>query len=203
MISHVDTWKAELKREIEAAKERVATAHRLKKTLAREEARASIEKFAFISAYYIRKLGEANHLSDELESTPIGVIAYTSFQGASPIERFAVVGLSDFYNFRKPQCVRLSLDKFCNLLIHSFLFAAKFYKERVRVFFNSDNTKDTTLYEVEFNTLVEIAERVVDDEIVVYIQEYLDGGKKRVRKSRKPMSREEFDKFTGSRFSKK
>jgi len=203
MISYADAWKAELRREIKAAKGKVASAHRKKNTPAREEARIAIEKFAFVSAYYIRKLTEAKKLSDELESSFIEVAAYTAYSKALPIEHFAVVSLSDYYNFRKPQTIRLPFDKFCNLLIHSFLFAAKFHKEKVRVFFNSDKTKDTMLYEIEFNALVEVAQNVVDDKIVAYLEENLSGGKKQVRKSRKPIPREEFDKIMQSWLHKK
>jgi hypothetical protein len=133
MIQHTEAWKQELIREAEWLRFVTSPAERHRKPANRHLAYAAIEKFAFTSAYYIRKLTEAKQLSDELESTPIDLIMYLTNKDKPPIDKFATYRLSEHYNFRRPQQVRLPLDSHCNLLIHSILFAIRFWKDNARV----------------------------------------------------------------------
>jgi hypothetical protein len=83
------------------------------------------------------------------------------------------------------------LNKYCNLLIHSFLFAIRFRKDNARIFFNSDKTKDGTLYETSLQRLVEIAEASGKDQIRFYLKAKVGLGIWKVKKTRKSLSPEE------------
>jgi hypothetical protein len=176
MICHVEIWKQELIHEAEQLRIVTSLTERGRRPANNYIAYAAIEKFAFTSAYYIRKLIEAKQLSDELESTPIDLLAYPVYIGRIPVDEFSSSSLSEYYNFRKAQQIRILLEKYCNLLIHSFLFAIRFQKDNARIFFNSDKTKDSTLYEVSLQRLIEIAEASGKDQIRFYMKARIGPG---------------------------
>ena len=85
----------------------------------------------------------------------------------------------------------MPLNKYCNLLIHSFPFAIRFRKDNARIFFNSDKPKDGTLYETSLQRLVEIAEASGKDQIRFYLKAKVGLGIWKVKKTRKSLSPEE------------
>jgi len=81
-----------------------------------------LEKFFFISAFIIRKLIEANKLSDELENKDFNCIKYQRIRNDDFFDFLNRHHFEKFYNLEKEEKSFIKLENLCNILIHSYVF---------------------------------------------------------------------------------
>ncbi len=165
MIWESDIWKVELARDLQAVRQQIAPANL---AAAYDQALVAIEKFAFTSAFIIRKLLEAHKLSDEILSTHLPVRRFPRIDREIVINFLNWHRFEDFYNLDSPEEIVLSPHTLCNLLIHSFVFCPEvdeFTGELGGIFFNSDRTRDKFLYWVSINKLFAFIEDISQDHI--------------------------------------
>ena len=133
-----------------------------------EQALIAVEKFAFLSAFIIRKLLEAKKLSDELESVKVSVRKFERINFDREITYLNWDHVEQFYDLTDPVSDNISVRTLCNMLIHSFIFLADDTKETPEInimLFNSDFTKDKALYEIDLATYFELVESVANDNV--------------------------------------
>lgn len=164
MIDDSFIWKDELKKEL---KKFCRFAGKPVTTLD-EHYSLRLEKFFFISAFIIRKLKEANKLSDELENKDFNCIKYQRIRKEDFFDQLNAHRFNEFYNLEKEEKSFLKLEYLCNILIHSFVFNIFLDDNYILsgIFINSDRTKDEFLFQIELNTFIELINNVIDDDIV-------------------------------------
>lgn len=165
MIWESTAWKEELARDLRTVKRWIADAS---STAPHEKASVVIEKFAFTSAFIIRKLSEASKLSDDVESSSLPVRRFLRVDGGVPIHFLNWHRFETFYDLDRPEETSLSPRRLCNILIHSFVFVPEMDETGTRfesVLFNSDHTKDKYLFQISLDALFTFVEAVSVDHI--------------------------------------
>ena len=115
MISDSIPWKDELLRVAERLE---------RKSLQRrwtERSSFIVERDVMTSAYAIRRLLEAGKVSRATYSATVPVLSHPT-RGARP-DAWNRHQIWDLYDLESPQKVQLALRKYCNQLIHSFVWA--------------------------------------------------------------------------------
>ena len=148
--------------------------------------RAKFEQEIMVGFYIIRKLMEANKLTNKLCSTSISCKIYISKH--AKIKRMDRYAFFDNYELEKPKIVKRDLKFFINQFVHSYLFIPiidltdqesilkmddekiseeeriEIYengkKELLGIFVNSDENKDKYLYEIDVKTIIKIFQQV-------------------------------------------
>jgi hypothetical protein len=145
-----------------------------------------VEKFFFVSAFIIRKLAEANKLSDELISKDFSCIKYGRIKDDSIIDFLNCHHIERFYNLEKKEKYLLNLRDICNYFIHSFVFSTVHdaNKKLCGVLVNSDRIKDKFLLYIELSTFIELINNVINDDIVSMNYNRVPG---KLKKSRSEM----------------
>lgn len=214
MIIDSQIWKIDLKKEIEDIKDFFDNADFNNKEVEEAEiedeylpeeylliglqAFIKLQKFTIYCAIIIRKLIEANKLSDELERENFEISSFKKY----PNHRVNWLNLEEIeklYGMQNPIKTKIKLKTLTDVIIHSFHFIPKYrwtkFNEKLAddnpenwknngldgFYFSSDRTKDKELFYITFECFIKIIEQVLEDFIVQ--KSYCDG--KLVLKSRK------------------
>jgi len=144
-----------------------------------------VEKFFFTSAFIIRKLEEANKLSDELISMQFGCIRHLRIQHHTAVDSMNWHRFQRFYDLSQEDGVSLRLREICNSLIHSFVFSLVTDDSHrlCGVFVNSNRTKEKFIYYIELNTFLKLINDVINDDIVSITHNRVTGKLKQTRET--------------------
>jgi len=161
MIWESSVWKEDLQRELNNFLANI-------KRFNDEYFNLRVEKFFFISAFIIRKLNEANKLSDELVSKDFDCTRYRRIKDDNIIDFMNCHHIEKFYDLRNGEKSSLKLKYICNYFIHSFVFLCSIGDDDrlCGVFVNSDRTENKFLYYIELNTFIMLINDVINDDIV-------------------------------------
>ena len=161
MIWEASVWKEDLQKELN---DFLANIEGFKD----EHFNLRVEKFFFISAFIIRKLNEANKLSDELTSQDVDCTTYKRVKNGGIIDFMNSHHIEKFYDLRNGEKSSLKLKDVCNYFIHSFVFSYSIGDgDRLcGVFVNSDRIKNKFLYYIDLNTFIMLINGVINDDIV-------------------------------------
>ena len=169
MIFESHIWKSELARDLRTVRRYIQRAKSLDRKSNSDDAEAvferaalAIEKFAFTSAFIIRKLSESMKLSDELEATPLPVQVFARIRPNDPMDFLNRHKIKKYYNMKIPRRMFIAPVKLCNALIHSFVFEVALDS----ILFNSDWTKNRELLQVELKDFFSFIQSVISDDIV-------------------------------------
>lgn len=165
MIWDSVVWKEELAKDLQHIRRSIAA---VQPDASYERTAVAIEKFAFTSAFIVRKLLEANKLSDEIESASISVTEFPRIDIETPIHFLNWHRFQAFYDLDTGARTNLSPRRLCNTLIHSFVFVPETDEAGNRfdsILFNSDHSKDKQLYRIALDTLFTFIEAVASDDI--------------------------------------
>jgi hypothetical protein len=128
---------------------------------------AKLEMEVFYAAYAVRKLIEAFKISDELESISINAAEHPAIgRVADLMNRHEI---DQLYDLSKSKSLKLTLEDFCNQIIHSFVFVPCFAERRSNLaglFVASDRRKSKGLLYFDINDVIELLEAVGHDDIV-------------------------------------
>jgi len=188
MIFESHVWKDELAQDLRAVMRRIQKAKVSGEEKAFERAAVTIEKFVFTSAFIIRKLVEAQKLSDEFETTSVSIQAFQRINHGRPIHFINRHYFDEFYDLDKPHKVTLSTINLCNAFIHSFVFVVDLGDNASAIdglFFNSDKSKDKEVFYITLDDFFKIVQDAIKDEIVDFQITNLHTAEL-IRKSRKP-----------------
>lgn len=131
-----------------------------------EASLAKTEQDIFISAYGIRKLFEADKLSDEVESSSVPVVPYPST--GKTADRMNWHHLDKLYDIENPlPTAKLGLERFCNQIIHSFVFMITHNDENglAGFFCASDREKPQLVYYVDICPVIDLLKLVARDDV--------------------------------------
>jgi len=168
MIWESSTWKGELLQDLKAIRDLVQQVNFSESGPPFVQTMIAIEKFAFVSAYVIRKLSEAHKISDELEAAVFPVLRFQRVKPERPIHLFNWHRFEEFYDLNAPVEKTMTLRQLCNMFIHSFIFCPAVDEDSSQfdtILFNSDHTKDDALFEIKLETLFELVSSVIQDRI--------------------------------------
>lgn len=212
MIIDSEIWKYELKKETESIKlffksvdfESGEILEEIDENLPEEYkqlgmyAYIKLQKFSFYSCVIIRKLMEADKLSQDLESESYKIETYPKFPEAH-IFWLNSFEIGKLYDMNSPKIKQINIKTLIDKIIHSFHFILSYKWEKIDeylpdeeaenwknnglegFYFSSDHSKDIELFYITFDTFIKIIENVIKDNIVK--KEY--HGDKLVLKSRK------------------
>lgn len=188
MLSNSVPWKEELLR----------TADRLEKKATQrrwtERSAFLVERDVMVSAYAIRKLLEAPaKLSDHVKELRLPVISHPLVAPAPP-DWWDALEWWDLYDMDSPEDKNVSLRYFCNLLIHSFVFAFQVTPDDdglAGVFVNSEYESKKALIFIATGTFVELFRRVGNDDVVRLEMRRDDQGRMQVVRAHDALSTEE------------
>jgi hypothetical protein len=181
MIDDSHVWKNRLRRGRAVLRHKLRDATR--DSARTEAALVEIEAFAFLTGYIVRKLIEANKLSDELEAAIMNVVTYPARPGY-PLDFLSAHKIDRGYDLTAPRQKAMGVKNLCNLLVHSFVFMPA-ADERgtgwTGFFLNSDHTKNKELSFIAREDFELLVDEVLKDDIVTL---HVDRIRNRVRKSR-------------------
>jgi hypothetical protein len=148
-----------------------------------------VEKDVFFSAYAIRRLLEAEKISDEVEALGIHVTTYRALNKS--IDHMNWDSINELYNLENPSNGHtLSLRDFCNQIIHSFAFLPCFKEEGgiCGFFFSSERSKNQVLYYLELGRYVSLLLTIATDDIVhiEMVRDFIGGPRRTIKKSSRP-----------------
>jgi len=113
----------------------------------------TFEKEIMIGFYIIRKLIEANKLSNEIVSTKIKGFKFPNI--GKTIHVMNNHRFYEFFNFDNPKPNNFNLIFLANQIVHSYLFSPSFDPEDFSlngIHFSSDKDRNTWLYEISIDT---------------------------------------------------
>lgn len=163
MLINSGPWKVELLRAADRL-EKKATQSRWT-----ERSAFLVERDIMVGAYAVRKLLEAPaKLSDHVKQLQLPVISHP-LVAPDPPDWWDAVHWWDLYDMDSPEEKNVSLRYFCNLLIHSFVFA--FYATLkddglAGVFVNSEYESKKALILIATSTFVELFRTVGNDDVL-------------------------------------
>lgn len=138
----------------------------------------AIEQFVFWTAFVIRKLADSYKLSDEFEQITWEVKAYAKRPFGPPVDLLNWHRLDRHYGLTNPVPTQFTARKLCGLLIHSFVFMPEVAEVGEpddsslvidALLFNSDHTKETALYRLDWSEFCKLIHALYDDDIVEFI----------------------------------
>lgn len=156
-------WKNELKRELSAVVRCVK-----KRDIKSESLGIKIERFYFLSAFIIRKLMEADKLSNEVSFQKIQLNFHKYINTKGFVDKFNNHHIDKFYDLENKTQVSKDLRWLCGKLIHSFCFSQVFNEANqfAGVFFNSDENKKEGLWYLGFGEYKRIVDSCINDQII-------------------------------------
>lgn len=149
-------------------------AHAARSLLARKSQRrwpetslVHVEKDIFLSAYAIRRLLEAEKLSDEVESISLSGMAHKS-QGR-PVDIMNWHRIDDLYDLSKGAKTRLGLRQFCDMVIHSFAFVPVMSSRNglAGLFVTADRKKSERILYFDIDEVLRVLMKVANDEVAL------------------------------------
>jgi len=130
-----------------------------------ESSLAAVEQELFITGYIVRKLLDANKLSDEVES--ITLHAMCSMRRARIPDSMNWHHIDKFYDLSQPVPAGVGLRRFCDQLIHSFIFVVDASSSGLKGFYvASDRERSFRLLHFDIQEVVGVMQRVADDDVV-------------------------------------
>jgi hypothetical protein len=123
-----------------------------------------VEKDVMIASFAIRKLVDSRKLSEAVLSTRVHAQRYRR-NGRVP-HILSWLRIERSYDIQNPQDAQLTLTRFCNQIIHSYVFAPALSAEGglAGILFVSDFDRRKALYAVELDVLIEVLNAVGNDE---------------------------------------
>ncbi len=130
-----------------------------------ESSLACVERELFVSAYAVRKLLDSRKLSDELESTQVGVTRH-SWNGRV-VDFMSRHDLDECYDLEVGRPVEIGIRTVCNQIVHSFVFVFSFGDDNGLdgFYVASDRSKHTCVYHVAIDEMIRMLDFVMVDEI--------------------------------------
>lgn len=126
-----------------------------------------VEEFYFVTAYIVRKLVEAFKLSDEYCSVQYKLVKYLRNEDDYKIDYLNNYKIESHYNFKSSQNTSFSLDKICNLLIHSYMFMIAVENESLDgVFVTTDYDKEKFIFYLSLEEYMKLLCGCINDNIV-------------------------------------
>lgn len=125
---------------------------------------ANVEKDLFIGFYSVRKLMDANKLSDTTLSMSISITEYSRLEKS--VTRMNRHRLDELYDLESPCAGNLGLRTLCNQIVHSYAFAPIHNGEDQGlegIFIASDREKASRLYRISMADIVRVFEIVGKD----------------------------------------
>lgn len=164
MIINARVWKKELLRSADRL-EKKSTQRRWT-----DQSAVMVEKDIMIGGYTIRKLMEApGRLTDQTKQLRLPVISHRLIASMPP-DWWTALDWSSLYDMDDPIEQNIDLRSFCNLIIHSFIFAFQGYLDDdglAGVFVTSEYESEKSLLFIATVTLVEVFRAVGNDEVNV------------------------------------
>jgi hypothetical protein len=130
-----------------------------------ESSLAAVEQELFIAGYIVRKLLDANKLSDEVESITLHAMRSTRTGRIPDLMNWHHI--DKFYDLACPVAVNVGLRCFCDQLIHSFIFVVDASSSGLKGFHvASDRERSSGLLRFDIQEVVDVMQRVADDDVV-------------------------------------
>jgi hypothetical protein len=170
-----------------------------------DEAFIRLQKFFVFSSIIIRKLIEANKISDEIMTNSVKISTYEKIN-EKEITFFNDYKIDEFYDLDNPKKGTISIVNLTNSFIHSFHFMPNYdwkvidenldeddfenlkLEKLNGVYFSTDKTKNKALYYITFEDFEKIINLIIKDNIV--IMEWSDGKFTKKSSIEKPISEE-------------
>lgn len=130
---------------------------------AREPSLLKLERELFLSFYYVRKLIEANKISDSLLSA-VHHVSWHPITGK--VSTLNWHNLNKLINFAEQSAESKDLEFLCNRFIHSFIFVPSIEKNKVSdilIATDRDRSRDKKLFRVPLTLLVALLTEVGND----------------------------------------
>jgi hypothetical protein len=169
-MNRPDFWKDELHREVLRLRQAIDS-DGLEGLALRS---VTVERFAFVTAYIMRKLWEAEALTLDVTEFKWPVSKFPCVKAPPHRSWFAVSNdgktwrqpLEDHYDLARPNRERLRFSKICNYLVHHLAFEVRYDSAAadLEILFNSDDSQDH-LYLITLPTYVAVVEEVAYDEV--------------------------------------
>lgn len=134
-----------------------------------EMALLEVERVVFWSAFSIRKLIEARKLSDEFEAQTVPVLRFPRREPAQLQDQLNAHHIDRHYDLDNSDPTFLTPIELCNQLIHSFVFVPctdKASRQMTGILFNSDRSRDTSLFHVTWSDFEAIVISAAEDDVV-------------------------------------
>jgi len=162
MIWESSVWKNELRSELRSFKRFLKKMNQYEY----EYTTLRIEKFFFIVTFIIRKLNEANKISDDLLSKDYHCFKCERKKDDYRIDFMNCHKIDDFYKVKKQIPHSLRLRDLCNLFIHSYSFIVCVDNSKpCGVYVNTDRTKERYLLYIRLATYESLIRDVIRDKI--------------------------------------
>ncbi len=119
-----------------------------------------------VSFYAIRKLIEAKKLTDRVTREPVSVRYYSST--GKPVTRLNNHRLDELYDLDSSRTKAMSLNELCHQFVHSYVFSPVIDEDSrglSGVLIASDYQRNKGLFEVEIKTVINIFDKVANDEV--------------------------------------
>jgi hypothetical protein len=157
MISESSYWKDDLLRQAKALRVRMIQKHWPQTSFVR------VEQCLMLSFYNIRKLLEAQKLSQESLSKSLYVTEFPS--RGMKVDHFNWHRIEDLCDFSKATRPQIGLKNLCNQFVHSYVFQLVFGEDSALdgVFVISDRERDKRLYLVDISQIVRLFESIGQD----------------------------------------
>jgi hypothetical protein len=170
-----------------------------------DEAFIRLQKFFVFSSIIIRKLIEANKISDEIMTNSVKISTHEKIN-EKEITFFNDYKIDEFYDLDNPKKGTISIVNLTNSFIHSFHFMPNYdwkvidenldeddfenlkLEKLNGVYFSTDKTKNKALYYITFEDFEKIINLIIKDNIV--IMEWSDGIFTKKSSIEKPISEE-------------
>ena len=134
-----------------------------------ESALIAVEQFVFWAAFAVRKLADSYKLSDEFENSSWQVQSYPKRGSTPAVDFLNWYQLDRHYDFAASSRNQLKLRQLCGTLIHSFVFlpeTSEDGKTLTGILFNSDRTKNLTIYRMTWDEYCKLIHGLHSDDVV-------------------------------------
>ncbi len=159
MIYESWPWKREIAR--------IAESLRRRKNQKRWRAKSAVnvEREIFICAYIIRKLMDAYKISDEVEAFTLNAKVHPHY--GEPVDILNKDKILELYNLSESKRTTVGVRQFCNLVIHSYVFAPVQGESLGLDGFciASDRHKNQRLFFFDIDSILDLLTRVAKDDI--------------------------------------
>ncbi len=143
----------------------------------------TFQKFTIYTSIIVRKLIEANKISDQLLAKNYSIVWYNK-KTTKPVTALNWFEIEVLFDIETETKMSISLKDLTDIFIHSFHFIPKYnyyeeddtesetldYEPEVKnilgVYFSSDKTKNKLLYYISLDKYIEILKVIIADEIV-------------------------------------
>ncbi|MBP7381874.1 hypothetical protein KBA39_05690 [Myxococcota bacterium] len=129
-----------------------------------EASLANVEKDLFIGFYSVRKLMDANKLSDSSLSMSISITEHSGLEKS--ITNMNWHRLDELYDLENPRPGKLGLRALCNQIVHSYVFVTVLNDKNQGldgIMIASDREKSSRLYQIPVDEIVRVFEIVGND----------------------------------------